>query len=170
MRRNPGVGNSPSAVAHAMRRHLVGDPFVAGPWQWGVIDAVHGSFSSSLSAGAAVGDTTLSLGAAPAVNSLLLLGSNPPLGVESVSGSAAPYTATLKTEVAVAEASATAVTDMKTADIYLDGTQTLNNTDYLTVGLRWLVSYTPAVGDVVIVARGTGGLRSDRLILGTVAV
>lgn len=169
MRRNPGVGNSPAALAHAMRRHLVGDPFLVGPWQWGVVNAVHGSYSSTLAAAASVGDQTLSLTATPAVNDFLLLGANPPLWVTDVTGSG-PYTATLAVQVQTAEASGTAVTAMKTADLYLDGTQTLSDTTYLTPGIRWLQSYTPTVNDVVMVARGTGGLQSDRLILGIPAV
>lgn len=33
-----------------------------------------------------------------------------------------------------------------------------------------LTQITPGVGDVVFVARGTGGLRSDRVVLGKLAV
>ena len=169
MRRNPGVGSSPAALAHTMRRHLVGDPFLVGPYQWGVVHAIHGSYSSTLAGAASVGDQTLSLTAEPSVNDFLLVGTNTPLRVTAVSGSG-PYTATLAVQVGVAEASGAAVTAMKTCDLYLDGSQTLADTTYLTPGVRWLQSYTPTAGDVVFVARGTGGLQSDRLILGIPAV
>ena len=152
-----------------MRRSLVGNPFTDGPWQWGVIDTVHGSYSSTLAAAAAVGATSLSLTASPSVNDYLIVGANIALRVISVTGTG-PYTADIASEITTAEASSTAVTAIKTCDVYLDGTQTLSDTAYLTPGVRWLVSYTPTANDVVIVARGTGGLRSDRLILGTVAV
>lgn len=57
-----------------------------------------------------------------------------------------------------------------TVDLYLDGSQTLGDTAYLTKGVRYLSDYFPAVGDVVLVSRGTGGLRSDRVVLQRLAV
>jgi hypothetical protein len=51
-------------------------------------------------------------------------------------------------------------------DLYLDGTQTLGDTSYLTHAVRYVASYNPAVGDIVLVSRGTGGLRTDRVVLG----
>lgn len=165
MRRNPGVGSSPAAVAHVLRRNLVGDPFVVAPYQWGVVHAVHGSYSSTLYAAASAGSQTVELQAAPSVNDLLLVGTNPPLRVTAVTGSAAPYTATVYPAVATAEASGTAVTAAHTCDVYFDGTQN-SGSAYLTVAVRYLASYTPAVGDVVVAARGASGLATDRLILG----
>lgn len=50
-----------------------------------------------------------------------------------------------------------------TVDVYLDGSSSL------TPGLRYLSSYVPSVGDVVFVARGTGGLNTDRVVLGPCA-
>ena len=55
-------------------------------------------------------------------------------------------------------------------DLYLDGTQTLSDTAYLTKGVRYLSDYRPTVGDVVLVARGTGGLKTDRVVIQRLAV
>lgn len=54
-------------------------------------------------------------------------------------------------------------------DVYLDGTQTLNDTSYLTTGIRYLAGYVPTVGDVVIIQRGLKRSASDRLVLGVLA-
>ena len=57
-----------------------------------------------------------------------------------------------------------------TCDVYLNGTQALSNPpdpSYATTGLRYFPNYRPQVGDVVLVGHGTGGLTSDRWILGT---
>jgi hypothetical protein len=63
-----------------------------------------------------------------------------------------------------------------TCDVHLNGTQNtiqgnkLLGTDAaLTRGIRYLASYSPAVGDLVFIAHTTGGLRSDRVILGPLA-
>lgn len=50
-------------------------------------------------------------------------------------------------------------------NLYLDGTQTLSDTSYLTNNVRYNASYTPTVGDVVLVARGTGKSSSDRTVI-----
>lgn len=60
-------------------------------------------------------------------------------------------------------------TSPNAVDLYLDGTQTYGDTAYLTVGVRYLSSYSPTVGDTVVVSRGTGGSRSDRFVLGKLA-
>ncbi len=51
-------------------------------------------------------------------------------------------------------------------DLYLDGTQTLSNTAYLTKGVRYLAGYVPTVGDTVIVQRGLKRSASDRVVIG----
>ncbi len=56
-----------------------------------------------------------------------------------------------------------------TVDVYLDGTQTLSDTAYLTKGIRYLASYTPTVGDGVLVHRGSRRSSSDRVVLGKLA-
>lgn len=56
-----------------------------------------------------------------------------------------------------------------TLNLYLDGTQTLGNTAYLTRNVRYLASYVPNVGDVVIVQRGKFRSSSDRVVLGKLA-
>lgn len=169
MRRNPGhVG--PNAHAQALRRYLVGDPFLVSPTQWGVVDAVHGSFSSTLYAQANVGTQSIELNAAPVVNDFLLVGTlEQPIQVTAVSGTAAPYTATLALELPSTQASGAAVVAAKTLDLYLDGSQTLSDPTYLTPGVRYLTSYTPAVNDVVVVLRGQSGLQTDRVVFGRLA-
>lgn len=54
-------------------------------------------------------------------------------------------------------------------DLYLDGSQTLGSTSYLTAKVAYLSSYYPAVGDVVLVRRGQGRSNSDRMVLGKAA-
>ena len=56
-----------------------------------------------------------------------------------------------------------------TLDLYLDGAQNFGSTEYLTKGVKYLAFYFPTVGDVVLVQRGKGGLRSSRLVLGKAA-
>jgi len=168
LRRNPGV-TGPAKTAQALRLHLVGDPFLTAPHQWGVVHAVHGATSTVLYAQATPGATSIQTTAAPVVNDLLLLGSlQVGLQVVSVSGSAAPFTVDLKRQVPSVVAKGAAVTAMHTLDVYFDGTQHKTAT-YLTVGVRYLSTYTPTAGDVVVAIRGTGNLASDRVILGKLA-
>jgi hypothetical protein len=56
-----------------------------------------------------------------------------------------------------------------TVSVYLDGTQTLNDTNYLTPNIRYLADYYPTVGDVVIVRRGVGLSLTDRVVMGKLA-
>ena len=58
---------------------------------------------------------------------------------------------------------ATHVGPPATVDAYLDGSSSL------TTGLRYLASYTPAVNDVVLVARMQGRARAARVVLGKLA-
>lgn len=76
----------PHHIAHQIRRELTPDPFTQGPFQWGVVHAVH--------------------------------------------------------------------TGPNTVDLLLDGGATV------TPGVRYLASYTPAAGDVVLVSR----MGSDRVV------
>lgn len=161
-----------------MRRYLVGDPFTTAPTQWGVVHAVHGGFSTTLAAAASTGATSLSLNAAPAVNDLLLVGTlastDQTVRVTAVTGSAAPYTAQVLPELPSSQASGATVVSVKSLDVYLDGTQTYEDTLYLTPGLRYCAGYaggaTPAVGDVVLLSRGVGPSSSDRVVLDRLAV
>ncbi len=172
MRRTPGVGVGPNATAQALRRYLVGDPFTTAPTQWGVVYVLHGGFSSTLAAAAAAGATSLSVTAAPIFNDLLLVGTlastDQTVRVTSVNG-AGPYTVGVIPELPSSQASGATVVSANTLDVYLDGTQTLRQTQYLTPGVRYLASYTPAAGDVVFVARGAGPSISDRVVLGKLA-
>lgn len=52
-----------------------------------------------------------------------------------------------------------------TVDLYLDGTQTLNDTAYLTPKVRYDASTVLYVNDVVLVYRGTNHHSSDRVVL-----
>lgn len=51
-------------------------------------------------------------------------------------------------------------------DLYLDGSQTTNDTAYLTKQVAYLASYVPTVGDAVLVRRGTRRSSSDRVVVG----
>ena len=56
-----------------------------------------------------------------------------------------------------------------TCDVYINGAQSapFGTTRSLTAGVRYLSSYIPVIGDVVLIGHGTGGLHSDRWILGS---
>jgi hypothetical protein len=54
-------------------------------------------------------------------------------------------------------------------DVWLDGSQVTGDPVNITTGLSYLSSYSPMVDDVVLVYRGYGKNRSDRLVLGDVA-
>lgn len=60
-------------------------------------------------------------------------------------------------------------TSPNTVDLYLDGTQTLNDTAYLTPGVRYVDTYSPTVGDVVVVLRNIGASATDRVVVGKLA-
>ena len=61
-------------------------------------------------------------------------------------------------------ATVTAVhTSPNTVDVEMDGST------YSTPGLRYLKSYSPTVGDVVLVARMQGPSRTARVVLGALA-
>lgn len=243
MRRNPGT-LGPHSLAQVMRHALVPDPFTHGWLQWGLVAALHGSYSSDLTSPAGPGATTIDLAGAPSVNDFLVVapyastlaaaaaqgattievgaaplvgmsvvvgagtqplevtgvsgtgpylvslasgltaalgaggavsGSQPAAQVLAVSGSG-PYTATVRPlQVGYTAPDGAAVTALKTLDAYLDGSNNHLLADgspdpaFLTAGLRYLASYTPAVGDVVAVARGPGGLVSDRFVLCSLA-
>ena len=51
-----------------------------------------------------------------------------------------------------------------TVDLYLNGSQN-NPEDNLTPNVKYLDNYTPNVGDVVLVYRGSGKSRSSRVVL-----
>jgi hypothetical protein len=170
------VGNSPNSVAQALRRQLKGNPFLTSQVQWGVVAAVHGAFSSTLAAAAAVGTQQIQTNAAPPVNELLLIGTiTTGIRVLQVLGSSAPYTVTLSTALPVAQANSAAVQGMATVDLYLNASQNnvlpsgQPNPAFLTPGVRYLSTYSPTVGDSVVVLRGIGGMASDRFVLGKLA-
>ena len=56
-----------------------------------------------------------------------------------------------------------------TCNIYINGTQNLNNPGFLTKNVRYLESFVPYKGAVVLIGHGTGGLVSDRVIIGDLA-
>lgn len=166
MRRDPGVAG-PHAGAHAVRLALVPDPFVASAYQFGYVKAVHGSFSSTLSAAANAGDQTVDLGAAPSLNDCLVLPSNPPLRVTALSGT----TATVYPPVQESVASGTSVTTLNTVDIDPDQSGGLSATTSLVPAVRYLKGYSPTVEDYVAIARPSlsAGAGSDRFVLGVFA-
>lgn len=53
-----------------------------------------------------------------------------------------------------------------TVDVYLDGSQNTGDTNNLVLGLSYLASYTPTVGDTVIIQRGIRRNRTSRVVLG----
>jgi hypothetical protein len=53
-----------------------------------------------------------------------------------------------------------------TVDLYLNGSQNMGSTTYLTTGVKYLAPYVPTVGDVVLIQRGSEKLRTSRMILG----
>lgn len=169
MRRNPGHAG-PNSQAHAIRRALVPDPFLADAYQFGYVAAVHGSYTSTLSAQADAGATSVSLAAEPSVNDMLLLAGNPPLRVSAVSG-AGPYVATVYPTVQVQVASGASVTTLKTVDLHLDQSQEIAQVSQLVWGVRYLEGYSPAVYDYVAIARTrpSAGAGSDRFVLGRFA-
>lgn len=54
-------------------------------------------------------------------------------------------------------------TSPNTVDLYLDGASSL------TPGVRYLASYSPTVGDVVLVGRHITGAGQDRFVFGKLA-
>ena len=53
-----------------------------------------------------------------------------------------------------------------TVDVYLDGTQNAADPAQLTLGIPYLSSYVPTVGDVVLLYRGDQRNRTNRVVLG----
>ena len=54
-------------------------------------------------------------------------------------------------------------TSPNTVDVYMDGSTNL------TPGVRYLSTYTPTVGDVVLVVRMQGASRTGRAVVGKLA-
>lgn len=53
-------------------------------------------------------------------------------------------------------------------DIYPDGSEQMSETQAVITEVKYLASYVPAVGDVVLVYRGYGRNRASRIVLGKV--
>jgi hypothetical protein len=53
-----------------------------------------------------------------------------------------------------------------TVDVYLDGSQNTGDTSNLVTGVKYLASYTPTVGDSVVIYRGFNRNRTSRVVLG----
>ncbi len=51
-------------------------------------------------------------------------------------------------------------------NVYLDGSQMFNDPGQITQNIRYLDTYHPTVGDVVVVCRNTGKSSSDRWVMG----
>jgi hypothetical protein len=121
-----------------------------------------------LTSAASAGDTTIYTAAAPIVNDMLVLGSLPvhAVRVTGVTGSG-PYTVTIAPGVATAYTTGTSVTALPTIDVYLNGAQNPTPASALTWGIRYYYGVNaPALGDVIPLFRGIGGLQSDRFGLG----
>jgi hypothetical protein len=56
-----------------------------------------------------------------------------------------------------------------TVDLYLNGAQNVPTPGNVTPTVKYLPWYVPTVGDVVLVYRGRGRLRSSRVVLGKLA-
>ena len=133
--------------------------------QWGLVQAVHGTYASTLATNASLRSDQISLNDPPALNAFLVFPGVPgSFRVTAVSGDLATIVPSLPQDVP----SGTAVADLPTLDVYPDGSQHTNNPAYLMPGLRWLASYVPTAGDVVLIRRGQGLSSSDRLVLGKV--
>jgi hypothetical protein len=159
--------------ARQLRKQL-GQPkqYGASPHQWAYVAGVHGRGTTTLSANAAAGATSLSVAFPVAANSMIIVGTGGPVLVESFAGSG-PYTLTLGARgIPHAATSGATVRILATVDVYLDGWQNPpaglppGVGQILTTGVRYLHGYTPTVGHVVLIARGTGLQKSDRVILG----
>ena len=164
-------------TARAYRRQFgLPKQYTHGPYQWGYVAAVHAAASTTLSASCAAGALAIETAASIASsNALIVVGKGGPVQVESVTGTG-PYTLTLANRgVPIAQNSGATVRTLNTVDLYLDGWQNPPDnlppgvTKTLTVGVRYLYGYSPKVGHVAIVARGTGLQRSDRVVLGRLA-
>lgn len=159
--------------ARQLRKHL-GLPrqYTHSPWQWGYVAAAHAPRTTTLSAPCPAGADVISVAASIEPNALIVVGSGGPVEVESVTG-AGPFTLTLATRgVPFAQSSGATVRVIATVDLYLDGWQNPPGNlpsgvvKTLTTGVRYLQNYVPQVGHVVLVSRGTGLQRSDRIVLG----
>lgn len=170
MKNAPG-GPGPRGVAAALRKHVASNPFLDGTVQWGIVSAVHGSTSTTLSASASVGATTIYTVAAPLVNDLLQIGPVPTFTprVTAVTTSGSDYAVTIQPGLVQAQASGAAVTALNTIDVYLNGAQNPSPASSLTWGIRYYSGSSPSVGDVLPLFRGLGGTASDRFALGQLA-
>jgi len=162
-------------VARQLRAQLVPSHYTSTPWQWAYVAAIHAPTTTTLSANASAGATSISTAASISVNSLIVVGTGGPVSVASVSGSG-PYTVTLAPKgIPNAALSGATVHIIATVDVYLDGWQNPpanlppGVTKVLTIGVRYLYGYTPTVGHVVLMGRGTGLQRSDRFVIGRLA-
>lgn len=140
------------------------------PYQWGYVDAIHVAGTTTLYANASLGATSIQTNGYVAPNAIMMIGTLVTgIRAVSVTGTTAPYTVALAQPLPTAQSSGATVTLLATLDLYLDGTQGLADTAYLVTGIKYLASYSPTVGDVVLVCRGTGHLKSDRVALGKLA-
>jgi hypothetical protein len=161
--------------ARSLRKAFVPKQFTASPYQWGYVEAVHTPSTTTLSAACAAGASSIQTAASVPANSLIIVGTGGPVVVQGVTGTG-PYTLALAARgVPHAQNSGATVRVLPTVDLYLDGWQSppgnlpVGVTKTLTTGVRYNSTYVPVVGHVVLVARGTGLQRSDRVVLGRVA-
>lgn len=162
--------------ARALRKQLVPKQYTASPWQWAYVAGVHPRFTTALYAAAAAGTNTIETLEAIPVNSYIVVGGGGQVIVTSCTGSAAPFTVTVGPRtVPLAAESGAPIYVIATCDLYLDGWQNAPDNlppgvaPVLTTGVRHLATYTPVVGHVVLVGRGTGLQRSDRFVHGNLA-
>jgi Glycine rich protein len=164
----PHAPGSPHSLAQALRRGLATRPFSEDTIQWGIVAAVHGSTNTMLTSAASAGDTTIYTAAAPLVNDLLVIGDTPTTTaprVTAVTGSG-PYTVSVQPELPATLTTGTSVTALPTIDVYLNGAQNPTPASSLTWGIGIAYGTTPpAVGSVIPLFRGIGGLKSDRFAL-----
>lgn len=162
--------------ARILRQELGPPPqYTHGPWQWAYVAAVHTASTTTLSASAAAGSATIETVASVEANALVVVNGEGPLQIGSVSGSG-PYTLTFANQtLPVDQTSGATVNVLPTVDLYLDGWQNApdnlppGTSQTLTVGVRRSYDYAPQVGHIVLVARGTGLQRSDRVVIGPLA-
>ena len=162
-------------IARELRKQLVPKQYTHTPYQWAYVAAIHSRTTTTLSANALAGATSIQSHLNWTPNTLIVVGTGGPVVVKSTTGSG-PYTSVIGPRgIPFAASSGATVIGLATLDIYLDGWQNPpanlppGVTPTLTIGVRYLHGYTPAVGHVVLVGRGTGLQRSDRFVLGRLA-
>ncbi|MDE2096448.1 MAG: hypothetical protein KGL39_04320 [Patescibacteria group bacterium] len=171
------MGFNTNNTARKMRAALVPKAHFASQWEWAYVAAVHARTTTTLAAAASPGDTSIQTNASISANAHIIVGSGGPVVVGTVTGTG-PYVITLKARsVPNAALLGATVYVLATVDVYLAGWQnppknlpaSVAAQNQLLTGVRYDASYTPAVGHTVMLSRGVGMQRSDRVVQGRCA-